>query len=104
VGAIWETFVFKQLRAREQMAGRRNSIFFYRDRVREVDFLVDIGGRLELFEAKWTEIPDLRDTANLAYVRGKVGTEVVLSGAVVAKPTNSYPFDNGFRAIAVTQL
>jgi hypothetical protein len=28
-------------------------MFFWRDRTREVDFVVDIAGRLELFEAKW---------------------------------------------------
>jgi predicted AAA+ superfamily ATPase len=104
VGAVWETFVFQQLRAREQAAGRTGSLFFYRDRVREVDFVVDIGGRLELFEAKWTEIPDLRDTANLEYVRKAVGAKYVRSGAVVSRPTNSYPLDNGFRAVPVTEL
>jgi hypothetical protein len=32
------------------------SVFFWRDRTREVDFVADTGGRLELFEAKWTEL------------------------------------------------
>jgi hypothetical protein len=36
---------------------------------REVDFVVDIGGRLELFEAKWTEVPTAGDTVNLDFVR-----------------------------------
>jgi len=40
------------------------SLFFWRDRTREVDFVVNAGGRLELFEAKWTELPDLGDTVN----------------------------------------
>src|SRR5208283_1137277 len=56
-GAIWETFVFAQLRSRERRAGRVGSLFFWRDRTREVDFVVDVGGRLELFEAKWAEVP-----------------------------------------------
>ena len=59
-----ETFVFAQLRDREQRAGRMGSLFFWRDRTREVDFVVNAGGRLELFEAKWTELPDLGDTVN----------------------------------------
>jgi predicted AAA+ superfamily ATPase len=50
-GAVWETFVFAQLRDRERRAGRTGSLFFWRDRTREVDFVVDAGGRLELFEA-----------------------------------------------------
>src|SRR6202140_3226883 len=63
--AIWETFVFAQLRARERRAGRVGSLFFWRDRTREVDFVVDTGGQLDLFEAKWTELPGDGDTVNL---------------------------------------
>src|SRR5437764_5704172 len=47
-GQVWETFVFAQLRERERRAGRFNSLFFWRDRTREADFVVDAGGRLEL--------------------------------------------------------
>jgi hypothetical protein len=36
---------------------------------REVDFVVDIGGRLELFEAKWIELPAASDAVNLDFVR-----------------------------------
>jgi len=104
VGAVWETFVFAQLRARERDAGRASSLFFWRDRTREVDFLVDTGGNVELFEAKWTELPDARDTAHLEYVRNAIGRSQVTGGAVVCRTPNSYPFANGFRAIPVTGL
>ena len=43
--------------------------FFWLDRTREVDFMVHACARLELFEAKWTELPDACDTVNLAFVR-----------------------------------
>jgi hypothetical protein len=43
-GAVWETFVFAQLRGRERRAGRTGSPFFWHDRTREVDFVVDAGG------------------------------------------------------------
>lgn len=104
VGAVWETFVFAQLRERERRAGRKNSLFFWRDRSREVDFLVDAGGRLELFEAKWTEVPDAGDTVNLNYVRNASGKVRVDSGAVVCRAPNSFPLPNGFRALPVTEL
>ena len=67
-GAVWETFVFAQLRHRERRAGRTGSLFFWRDRTREVDFVVDAGGRLHLYEAKWTEFPAAADAVNLAFV------------------------------------
>jgi predicted AAA+ superfamily ATPase len=103
-GAVWETFVFAQLRERERRAGRMNSLFLWRDRSREVDFVVDAGGRLELFEAKWTELPDAGDTVNLNYVRNAAGKSRVESGAVVCRTPNSFPLPNGFRALPVTEL
>jgi predicted AAA+ superfamily ATPase len=103
-GAVWETFVFAQLRARERNAGRTGSLFFWRDRTREVDFVADAGGRLALFEAKWTELPDIRDTVNLDFVRSVAGRTRVTGGAVVSRTLNSFPFSNDFRAIPVTEL
>ncbi len=104
VGAVWETFVFAQLRARERMAARTGSLFFWRDRTREVDFVVDAGGRIELFEAKWTELPDAGDTVNLEFARNAIGRSQVTGGAIVARPPNSFPMSNGFRAVPVTEL
>ena len=104
VGAVWETFIFAQLRDRERRAGRTGNLFFWRDRTREVDFVVDIGGRLELFEAKWTELPDIGDTVNLDFVRNVVGKSHVAAGAVVSRTPNSFPFSNGFRALPGTEL
>ena len=103
VGAVWETFVFAQLRARERLAGRSGSLFFWRDRTREVDFAADVGGRLELFETKWTELPDVGDTANLEFVRRVAGTQVA-SASVVCRAPNSYPLGNGFKALPVSEL
>jgi len=103
-GAVWETFVFAQLRDRERREGRTGSLFFWRDRTREVDFVVDAAGRLELFEAKWTELPDAGDTVNLAFVRKVVGKSRVAAGAVVCRAPNGFPLANGFRAVPVTEL
>ena len=103
-GAVWETFVFAQLRDRERRAGRLGSLYFWRDRTREVDFVIDIGGKLELFEAKWTEIPDRGDTVNLDFVRNLIGKPRVVAGGVVSRAPNSFPFPNGFRALPVTEL
>jgi uncharacterized protein len=104
VGAVWETFVFAQLRDRERREGRTGSLFFWRDRTREVDFVVDTGGRLELFEAKWTELPDVGDTVNLGFVRNVVGKSRVAAGAIVCRAPNGFPLPNEFRALPVTEL
>ena len=103
-GAIWETFVFAQLRARERRAGRTGSLFFWRDRTREVDFLVDVGGQLELFEAKWAELPSESDAVNLDFVRKVVGKAKFLDGTVVCRTPNSFPLADGFQALPVSEL
>ncbi len=103
-GAIWETLVFAQLRARERRAGRVGSLFFWRDRTREVDFVVDVAGRLELFEAKWNEVPTAVYTVNLDFVRNVVGESRLVGGAVVCRTPNSFPLSNGFRALSVREL
>lgn len=104
IGAIWETFVFAQLRDRERRAGRVSSLFFWRDRTREVDFVVDAGGRMELYEAKWTEVPDTSDTVNLDFVRNVVGKSRVTAGAVISRTPNSFPLSDAFRALPITEL
>jgi predicted AAA+ superfamily ATPase len=104
VGAIWETFVFGELRRRELAAGRQGSLFFYRDRTREVDFVVDIGGKLRLYEAKWTELAHQKDAVNLLFVRDALGHRCVVGGAVVCRTPTSVPLTEGFRALPIEDL
>lgn len=103
-GAVWETFVFAQLRHRERRAGRLRSLFFWRDRTREVDFIVDAGGCLELFEAKWTELPAPRDAVNLEFVRRVVGASRVKAAAIVCRAPHAFPLPNGLRAAPAAEL
>jgi predicted AAA+ superfamily ATPase len=103
-GAVWETFVFAQLRHRERRTGRAGSLFFWRDRTREVDFVADTGGRVELFEARWTELPSPFDAVNLGYVRDIMGESKVIGGAIVCRAPNSFPLENDFRALPVTEI
>jgi hypothetical protein len=103
-GAIWETFAFAQLRHRERRAGRAASLFFWRDRTREVDFLVDSGGRVELYEAKWTELPGGNDAVNLAFVREVIGRDRVASASIVCRARNPFPLEGDFRALPVGEI
>lgn len=103
-GAIWETFVFAQLRARERRAGRSGGLFFWRDRTREVDFVIDAGGRLELLEAKWNELPSESDTGNIEFVRRAIGKARIQSGSIVSRAPNSFMLANGVRVVTVSEL
>lgn len=104
VGAVWETFVFAQLRHREQRAGRTGGLFFWRDRTREVDFVVDLAGRVELFEAKWTELPAPSDAVNLAFVRDVIGPSRVVGGGLVCRARHGFPLAQHFRVVSVSDL
>ena len=59
---------------------------------------------MELFECKWTEIPNAGDTINLAFVRDALGKTPVVAGSVVCRTALEFPLPNGFRAVPVTEL
>ncbi len=103
-GQVWETFVCAQLRHREYRAGRTGSLFFWRDRTREVDFVTDIAGRIELFEAKWSEVPDGSDTVNLDFVRQAIGPKKVTSRSVVCRAPHAFPLPAGTKAVPADAL
>lgn len=104
VGAVWETFAFAQLRHRERAAGRARSLHFWRDRTREVDFVAEAGGRIELFEAKWTEIPTAADAVNLDHVRRIVGADQVTAASILCRTPNPFPVSPDTRALGIADL
>jgi hypothetical protein len=103
-GVVWETFVLAQLRHRERVAGRARSLFFWRDRTREVDFVAENAGVLELLEAKWTELPDAADVVNLRFVREAMGRRKVQSASVVCRARNGFPLEDDCRAVPIEEL
>ena len=69
LGAIWETFVFAEMRKLNENGGRPVGLWYYRDlRGREVDFVLESGGTLSFAECKWAEHPGSRDARNLLRV------------------------------------
>jgi len=104
IGAIWETFVFAQLRHRERCAGRHASLFYWRDRSREVDFLTEHGGRLELYEAKWTELPRAADAVNLDFVRRVVDPTPVDRSQIICRTAHTFPVTDTVQAAPVDVL
>ena len=65
LGAVWETFVFAELRKHLSLSSPEASLWFYRDQLKEVDFLVNHGSRFLLADAKWKETPTSSDFKNL---------------------------------------
>ena len=63
-----------------------------------------LAGRLELFEAKWAEVPAAGDAVNLDFVRNAVGKSRIAGAAVVCRTANSYPLADAVRALSVVDL
>jgi hypothetical protein len=103
VGSIWETAVFAELRKREQ-SGPPQAISFWHDRKRELDFLIDRGGRFELFDAKWTARPAENDLVVLEDVSLALGRDHVKSRAIVCRTPNRHPLGKSVQAVPIHEL
>ena len=101
-GAIWETFVCAELRKKLRTADR-GDLFFWRDRTKEVDFLIHKAGRFELLEAKWSEQPDTRGAAVLARVADELPAGSVKRTALVCRTRNAYPMKGKIQAVPVAE-
>lgn len=99
IGALWETFVFSELRKIREAHRIESTLWFYGDsHPREIDFVIDAGGALDLIEAKWTELPDTRDTANLNAVAADLD-KPVRNKLVACRASTSFPLPDGCRAV-----
>jgi uncharacterized protein len=104
VGAIWETVVASELRRSLLNAGRIGELYFWRDRELEVDFVIHRGGRFVLAEAKWTELPDARDAANLKRVASQLPKDSVQRMAILCRCQISYPLGDGIEAVPLREV
>ncbi|MEI6387055.1 MAG: ATP-binding protein [Spirochaetota bacterium] len=78
IGAVWEGFVFAELRKLAAVDSARPHFWFYRDQAsREIDLVIEVGGRLNFVETKWTESPAPRDYLTIT----KIAVELAASGA-----------------------
>jgi uncharacterized protein len=109
LGAIWETLVFAELRKMNRLGSHPVNFWYYRDqRAREIDFVLEKGGRLSLVECKWREHPDVADARHLLAVR----EELARSGSawkpgpswVIGTPEASYTLGEGLTAGAIRDL
>lgn len=100
VGPIWESFVCAELRKRLAFAGLDPTFYFWRDRRYEIDFLFHRGGRFELFEAKWTSLPNEGDCAELLEVRERIGRSKVSAAGVLCRAERSFPIGDDVHAIS----
>ncbi len=100
-GAIWETFVLVELRKRWRRSRPAARVHFWRDRQREVDFLLHRGGRFEALEAKWTEHPTNRDGRGFDHLEGFLGPDALISRGIICRTAHSFPIAAGLSALDI---
>lgn len=100
IGSIWETFLYAQLRKQKSNRGLSFTTWFYRDQQGlEVDFLAETAGKLNLFEAKWNQLPDQKAIAPMIRLQEKlrnVGRKWVLCRTESSFPIEDAQVVNGF--------
>jgi predicted AAA+ superfamily ATPase len=95
-GAIWETFVFGELRKSLGLIAPEASLWFYRDQQREVDFVLSHGGRLTFADAKLKELPNERDFASVTKT-ASLFPEASGDVFLITSTSDSYPLAAGQR-------
>lgn len=98
-GALWETMAFAQLRRAQTNAGGGWSLWFWRDRTREADFLYHRGGRFDLADAKLGAQPSQRDVEPLRRVAAQLPEGSLRSLALLCRTAQAYPLGPGARAL-----
>jgi len=104
-GAVWETFVFSEIRKRSVFKHGRWDVWLWRDsRGLEIDFLINRGGRFKLIEAKLSEAPERRDAERLKKVASLLGDKSVDRMAIVSRTKQRFPMGDGVDAISLGEL
>lgn len=96
LGAVWETFVLAELRKALFLRYPEATLWFYRDQLKEVDFLIQFGSKLHLADAKWNEVPNKRHFESLIAVKSffEEADEEIL---IFSTNMNSFPVEQGLQ-------
>lgn len=101
-GHIWESFVYLELRKNLKIHSEEGSLFFWNDRVKEVDFLIHKGGKFDLIEAKWTETPSRQDTEGILHATQSLTPSRIQTKRIVCRTSKAFPLPTGIMVEPVT--
>jgi len=91
------------VRSLRLQAGERQ-LFFWRDRSREVDFLLDRGGTFLLLDAKWSEHPTRSDAEGFTHVQNEMNLREPSSNVLVSRTPNPYPLGEHTEVISINEV
>ncbi len=109
LGAVWETFLFAEMRKLNAVLAAPVNMWYYRDqRAREIDFVLERGGRLSFVECKWQEHPSRDDARHLLAVHADLlhssSSRRPGDHYVIGTPAASYSIAPGIAAGALRDL
>lgn len=109
LGAIWETFVFAEMRKLNGILGHPFGLWYYRDHGgHEVDFVLESGGCLSFVECKWDEHPGAREARAVRRLHREVtatrGPWRPAAHYLVGRPAATSTISTGVTAVAVADL
>lgn len=101
--------MFAELRKLVSLQDEPATLWFYRDqRAREIDFVIDSGGRLSFIEAKWQEHPRNHDARTIHAVSRELADSNLPwtpgRHLVIGTPANRYDLANNVTALGVADL
>ncbi|MDX2110197.1 MAG: ATP-binding protein [Verrucomicrobiota bacterium] len=98
-GALWETTVFTEIR-KALAANPRWQMAFWRDRIKEADFLFHRAGRFMLADAKWSENPS--SGGKLPLVRKEI--DGAPRSAIISRSANAFPLPDGTESLPLLNI
>lgn len=109
LGSVWETFIFSELRKLNATLDNPVNFWYYRDqRSREIDFILETGGRLSFIEAKYQEQPAKKDTATVQAISQELTHSNIQwttgSQFIAGTTQNRYPISEEIDAVGINDL
>jgi uncharacterized protein len=109
LGAVWETFLFSELRKINASLEHPVNFWYYRDqRAREIDFISENGGKLSFIEVKWKTKPDHKDTNTIKTISRELSQSNLKLKAgqhfVFSKCTESFDIEKGIKAVNINNV
>lgn len=103
-GAIWESAVLAEMRRELALRPVAAQLTFWRDRSREVDVLVERGGRFWLADCKWSASPGSAESRRLRQVAAELPEGQVEALAVICRTAHRHPLGEGIEALPPWEL
>lgn len=103
-GALWETAVLNELRRELALRPLSAQLAFWRDRSREVDVLLERGGRFWLADCKWSASPSSVETRRLRQLALELPEGSVQDLAIVCRTSHRHPLGDGVQALPPWEL